>query len=311
MRCADFSWTIQFSFRRFTDRAVGVMVMARKQAIRRGQAAVTPEHVLLALAMTEAGVGRFALERLGLDLEAEGPAIAALVGEDVRAEPGQRPDLGPDAQQLIREAITHAPRLGHRYVGTEHLILALLDARSPAGDFLRSRGITPESLRDSVLTILGFAPWTYRARRVFRLASQGRRRTSGDVVAGDVLRALIDSPRSLAAGVLTAVGINLVELRALLVAPGSAKEFQVIEQANAESRRRGDRCIGTEHLLLAAVRQIGGQPAEMLAAHGATAERLEQLLDKAVGQSHRRRPPLMRRLGAACRAVIDRVRAHT
>jgi ATP-dependent Clp protease ATP-binding subunit ClpC len=56
---------------------------------------------------------------------------------------------------LVDEAIVQARGLGHNYVGTEHRMLALLSAGPhSAGEFLRARGITPESLREAVRVVL-------------------------------------------------------------------------------------------------------------------------------------------------------------
>jgi ATP-dependent Clp protease ATP-binding subunit ClpC len=154
---------MRLSLRRFTDRAVKVMQVARQEAAQRHQAAVTPEHVLLALALVELGPWQAVLERLGLNLSMEQATLAALAAEGRQGEPGQEPAVSAEVEELLNAAVAQARGLGHRWVGTEHLTLALVDAGStPAAEFLRRRGISSDSLRDAVRAA-GSVTW--RSRR--------------------------------------------------------------------------------------------------------------------------------------------------
>jgi ATP-dependent Clp protease ATP-binding subunit ClpA len=146
--------SLRLSARRFTDRAINVVNVARQQAADRGDPAVTPEHVLLALAVVERGPGRVALESLGLDLGQERVGIGALLAERPCGEPGNRPRLAPEVERVLDEAVAQARSLGHNYVGTEHLTLALVSGAGRAAEFLRGRGISPETLRQAVLDVL-------------------------------------------------------------------------------------------------------------------------------------------------------------
>src|SRR3954447_9607021 len=111
-----------------------------------------------------------------------------------------------------------------------------------------------------------FERWTDNARRVLRRARQPGRRPLSALSGVDILRGLIESPDGLTPRLLQAAGVDLAELRTRLTPPGGSDAQQVLEQAAAESRQRGDRWIGTEHLLLAVARQPGGRAGELLAA---------------------------------------------
>jgi ATP-dependent Clp protease ATP-binding subunit ClpA len=124
----------------------------------------------------------------------------------------------------------------------------------------------------------------------------------------DLLRGLIETHDGLALHLLQAAGVDLAELRTELISPSGPDAQQRIEQAEAESRQRGDSWIGTEHLLLAVARRPGSRAGEMLVARGASAQRLEQLLAQATGEWQRTHPPLLRRLGGGCRAVLNWLR---
>ena len=60
-----------------------------------------------------------------------------------------------DARAVVRCAVDSASRLGHRYVGTEHLLLAVAAADEPAGAVLRERGVTPERVKEEIVRQIG------------------------------------------------------------------------------------------------------------------------------------------------------------
>ncbi|HYV38824.1 MAG TPA: Clp protease N-terminal domain-containing protein [Gemmataceae bacterium] len=146
---------LQCAFPGFTDRAIKVLSVAREQADALHQKLVTPEHVLQALAAVEPGVGRVALERLGIDFEREGAQIAAIVQVVPRMLPDDYHSFSDDAERLIAEAKVASKELGHRYVDTEHLVCGLLRCGPcAAGNFLRTRRITVERFREKALGLV-------------------------------------------------------------------------------------------------------------------------------------------------------------
>jgi ATP-dependent Clp protease ATP-binding subunit ClpA len=58
------------------------------------------------------------------------------------------------AREVVVQAQAQARRLGHRYIGCEHLLLSIVGTDSPAGDVLRSLGLTPEAVESAMRTIL-------------------------------------------------------------------------------------------------------------------------------------------------------------
>jgi ATP-dependent Clp protease ATP-binding subunit ClpA len=60
-----------------------------------------------------------------------------------------------DARALVRRAPEDALRFGHRYVGTEHLLLAVVAADAPAGEVLREQGVTPELVKEQIVRQVG------------------------------------------------------------------------------------------------------------------------------------------------------------
>jgi ATP-dependent Clp protease ATP-binding subunit ClpA len=130
---------------RMTDRARKAIRVAAERAASCHRQEASAEDVLWALAIIEVGPGRVALESLGLN-------IATCVDELQSLQSVE----SPEARKLIGEAHSHARAMGHRYVGTEHLALALLSCgECPAATYLRTRGITVERLRGAVKCVLG------------------------------------------------------------------------------------------------------------------------------------------------------------
>lgn len=61
----------------------------------------------------------------------------------------------PEARVAVVHARDHARRLGHRYVGCEHVLLAVVSASSPAAAVLRERGLTPDLIEEQIVRQVG------------------------------------------------------------------------------------------------------------------------------------------------------------
>jgi ATP-dependent Clp protease ATP-binding subunit ClpC len=137
-------FALRLSLRGFTDQSINAMMAARKHAIAGGHQSVTPEDVLFGIASLPRSLARTTLGNLGLDLEREAMAVKTLADADREAGSIARPALAPETGQLLSRAGDEARRFGVKYVGTEHLVLALLAGNGPAANFLRERGITTD-----------------------------------------------------------------------------------------------------------------------------------------------------------------------
>ena len=136
-----------------TDRLKRTMAAAHELAVEQRSAAVEPGHLLFSLGAIDCGVGRCVLDGLGVDL-------AGLLGE-IRAvlpqgtdQPPPKVEFGPRTDALLAAARSAAASLNHRYLGTEHLVLALLRDPAAAGEFLRRRGVTFPAARGSLTRLL-------------------------------------------------------------------------------------------------------------------------------------------------------------
>ncbi len=113
-------------FSRFTPRARTVITAARRQARDAGNAQVLPVHIALALLAEPNALGAAAIEAQDMPLDEVRDALAGqLPPADVEV-PGLIP-YDAASRKLLELTFREALRLGHNYIGTEHILLALLE----------------------------------------------------------------------------------------------------------------------------------------------------------------------------------------
>ena len=119
-------------FGRFTPRARNVVVASQEEARASGNAEIGPGHLVLGLLAEPEGLAARVMAGRGATPEAVREAVGAVLPP--RAE--QVPDLIPyDARgkKALELTFREALRLGHNYIGTEHILLALLEQEDGAG----------------------------------------------------------------------------------------------------------------------------------------------------------------------------------
>jgi ATP-dependent Clp protease ATP-binding subunit ClpC len=141
-------------FERFSDRARRVVVEAQHEARALGHDYIGTEHLLLGLIGEGGGVGAKALESLGVSAEALRAAVAEIV-EPGEQSPSAHIPFTPRAKQVLRLSLAEALRFGHNYIGTEHLLLALIQERDGvAGQVLAAAGADLARVRAEVTRLL-------------------------------------------------------------------------------------------------------------------------------------------------------------
>jgi ATP-dependent Clp protease ATP-binding subunit ClpA len=154
---------------RFTERAKKVTAVAKEEARRFNHSYIGTEHLLLGLVDVEQGVAARVLRLLGVDLPRVREAVMFVIGRGEGPVP-ENPALAPRAQRMIDLAVEEARALGHVYVGTEHLLLALThtDDRGLEGAIairiLQGLGVDPAQVRVRVMQVLMGATGTARTR---------------------------------------------------------------------------------------------------------------------------------------------------
>ncbi|MER5929249.1 Clp protease N-terminal domain-containing protein [Streptomyces sp. NPDC002054] len=119
-------------FARFTDRARNVVVAAQNEARAAGNTEIRSEHLVLGLLAEPEGVAALALRSRGLGADTVRTAATAALPAPVDVVPDLVPfDAG--GKKALELTFREALRLGHNYVGTEHILLALLEQENGEG----------------------------------------------------------------------------------------------------------------------------------------------------------------------------------
>ncbi|AKP45491.1 MULTISPECIES: ATP-dependent protease ATP-binding subunit ClpC [Bacillus] len=141
-------------FGRFTERAQKVLALAQEEAIRLGHNNIGTEHILLGLVREGEGIAAKALYGLGLSPEKIQNEVENLIGKGQGV--AQTIHYTPRAKKVIELSMDEARKLGHSYVGTEHILLGLIrEGEGVAARVLNNLGISLNKARQQVLQLLG------------------------------------------------------------------------------------------------------------------------------------------------------------
>ena len=151
----------------FTERVRKCLAFAREEAQRLRHDYVGTEHILLGILREGEGVATAVLLNLGVEPE----GIVRMLAEIV--QPGKpSAAVGPDlpytsrAKRVLELAMRGARELDHSYVGTEHLLIGLIDEeKGIAAQVLREQGATAQNVRAETLRLLGHERPAERAER--------------------------------------------------------------------------------------------------------------------------------------------------
>lgn len=141
-------------FGRFTERAQKVLALAQEEAIRLGHNNIGTEHVLLGLIREGEGIAAKALLGLGLGSDKIQNEVETLIG---KGQDGAKTiHYTPRAKKVIELSMDEARKLGHSYVGTEHILLGLIrEGEGVAARVLNNLGVSLNKARQQVLQLLG------------------------------------------------------------------------------------------------------------------------------------------------------------
>jgi len=237
-----------------------VMALANQEAQRFNHEYIGTEHILLGLVKEGSGVGATVLKNLGLDIKELRLEVEKLVksGPDM-VTIGKLPQT-PRAKKVIEYAIEEARALNHNYVGTEHILLGLLREREGiAAQVLTNSGLKLEEVRQETLNLLGPGSQDDSS------AMMGMKRHQ---------RGHIEATRKAPAWSFTdrAAGVMLL--------------------ASQEAQRYNHEHIGTEHILLALLKEGCGVAATALNNLNVRIGRVQKEVERLVP-----RGPSMRTMG--------------
>jgi ATP-dependent Clp protease ATP-binding subunit ClpA len=138
-------------FERFSEGARRVVVLAQEEARGLNHPFIGVEHLLLGLLREEEGIAARALQSAGVSIDEIRADVGRRIpgGEPVAA--GQMP-FTPAAKETLEFSLREALELRHNYIGTEHVLLALL-READALRLLSPYGVRAEALREQVVSL--------------------------------------------------------------------------------------------------------------------------------------------------------------
>ncbi len=139
-------------FNRFTPRARNVVVVSQEGARAAGNDQIRTEHLILGLLAEPESLGTKAITAQGVSLDSVREAATAGLPPSSESVPALIP-FDADTKKSLELTFREALRLGHNYVGTEHILLALLEFENGEG-LLSGLGLTKPATEDYVTTAL-------------------------------------------------------------------------------------------------------------------------------------------------------------
>ena len=139
-----------YEFRGFTQKANRALNLAIESAQDMGHNYVGTEHILLGLINEGTGVAAAALEQCGVTSDALRDKISTTdgIGMKTTLTPD---DFTPRTKRVLKAAMLASARMGNNYVGTEHLLLAVIaESDSYAVSFLHELGVSENAIAQAV-----------------------------------------------------------------------------------------------------------------------------------------------------------------
>ena len=173
-------------YKRFTQRALQVLRLAQEEAVRLKHGAVGTEHILLGLLREGEGIAAKALEASGVVFSEMEQGIEELIGTgSEEVEPVVQ--YTPRAKKVLELSLAEARRLNHSYVGTEHILLALIrEGEGVAARVLNNAGISLNKARQQVLQLLGTSGGIPTGKKATNLAKGNSNTPTLDGLARDL-----------------------------------------------------------------------------------------------------------------------------
>ena len=142
-------------FERFTEKAIKVVMLAQEESRRLGHNFVGTEQILLGLIGEGAGVATKVLKSMGVNLKDARMEVERIIGRGSGFVAVEIP-FTPRAKRVLEMAIEEARDLGHSYIGTEHILLALLEEEDGvATRVLENLGVDLSKVRSEILGQIG------------------------------------------------------------------------------------------------------------------------------------------------------------
>lgn len=143
-------------FEKMTDRARKVVALSELEADDLKHPAIGPEHLLLGMLVEGEAVAFQVLSQLGVDVDRLRAAVVELTADIAAVEPSRaHVPFTPRAKKVLELSVREALGLGHNYVGTEHVLLAIVrEGESVGCQALTRLGVDLPTVRRKTIELL-------------------------------------------------------------------------------------------------------------------------------------------------------------
>ena len=142
-------------FKRFTERARRVIILAREEAERHHHEYLGTEHILLGMLKDGGGIAITVLQKAGLGIDQIRLEVERHLPRNANSLIVGEIPFTPKAKKVLEYAVEEARLMGHNYIGTEHLLLGLLKEKEGiAAKVLNSLGVRLVETREKILNLL-------------------------------------------------------------------------------------------------------------------------------------------------------------
>src|SRR5215467_13905488 len=143
-------------FDKLTLKGQEALQSAQTHAQENGNPQVTPEHLLFALIEQKEGVVLPILQKLGVNLQSLAGDLAAAVSKLPKVQGQQELYISAGLNRILEDAFKEADQFKDEYVSTEHLLIALANAKSESvGKLLQQNGVTKDAILKVLVSIRG------------------------------------------------------------------------------------------------------------------------------------------------------------
>lgn len=141
----------------FTIKMREALQAAQNLASDRGHQELTPAHMLVALLDAPEGIAKPLFERVGVSAEAARAETNAWLDRQPKVSGAVSgvPGIGSELSGVIKAAEGEMKKLKDDYLSVEHLLLGLVEAKSPVADILKSLGLTKKGLMQALTAVRG------------------------------------------------------------------------------------------------------------------------------------------------------------
>ncbi|GEM_PF-7090298 len=140
----------------FTQRARRVLSLAQSEAEKMNTKRINPGHVLLAMLLEPKTVAHVVLTRHNLDYTSTYNLISPVL---LRQSQSEQVELSGESKRLLERAVDASRRRGHRYIGTEHLLLGMVERPAEEIDMvLRAANLRKQAIQKTVDDVLRESP---------------------------------------------------------------------------------------------------------------------------------------------------------